>query len=81
MLDELQNVKKVVGLKQVTRSIDENTALKVIVALPDRTPVTLPLSFTVAIVESLEVQVFEDGVVLVVGTSVKKPFSPILSLV
>lgn len=32
MLDELQNSKKVVGLKQVTRSIEENTAKKVFLA-------------------------------------------------
>lgn len=32
MLDELQNVKRVVGLKQVTRAIKENTALKVFLA-------------------------------------------------
>ena len=32
MLDELQKYKKVVGLKQVTRSIEENTAIKVFLA-------------------------------------------------
>lgn len=32
MLDVLQKSKKVVGLKQVTRSIEENTALKVFLA-------------------------------------------------
>lgn len=32
MLDELLKAKKVVGLKQVTHSIEENTALKVFLA-------------------------------------------------
>ncbi len=32
MLDELQNVKKVVGLKQVTRAIERDTVLKVFLA-------------------------------------------------
>lgn len=32
MLDELKNAKKVVGLKQVARSIGENTVLKVFLA-------------------------------------------------
>ncbi|MDO4744905.1 MAG: ribosomal L7Ae/L30e/S12e/Gadd45 family protein [Clostridia bacterium] len=32
MLDVLQKSKKVVGLKQVTRSVEDNTALKVFLA-------------------------------------------------